>query len=101
MYSKKQRVAALTGVILLAALYLITLISAVFAGSHTATLFRVCLVLTVAVPLLLWIYIWLWGRLTKKETIADLSILQTGDLAGRKSETYPQEDAKAPDPTEE
>ncbi|MCR5654303.1 MAG: hypothetical protein K6G07_01495 [Lachnospiraceae bacterium] len=87
MYTKKQRIMALVGVILLVILYLVTLISAIFAGSYTKTLFRVSLVLTVAVPILLWIYIWLYGRLKKQDTIADLDILQTGDLSDRKNKS--------------
>lgn len=66
-----RRIAALIGVALLAALYLVTLIVAIFDQDNSGSLFGACLAATVAIPLLLWIYIWLYGKLTGKHTMAD------------------------------
>ena len=69
-----KQIVALVGVILLAAMYLLTLIAAIFDNSSTMTLFRACLIATVTIPLLIWVYIWMYGKLTHKHTIADLDI---------------------------
>lgn len=72
MYSKHQRRAALAGVILLVLLYAATFISAILNFDGAENLFKSCLFATVAVPILLWIYIWLYGAITKKRTIASI-----------------------------
>lgn len=72
MYSKNQRIAALIGIILLVGLYLATLICAIFNFDGTGRLFQACLFATIGVPLLIWIYIGLYGMLTKKHTMASL-----------------------------
>lgn len=76
-----KRIAALVAVILLVALYVVTLFVAIFAPTEGNNLFAVCLMATVAVPLLAWIYIWLYGQMTGKKTMADLDLLQTGEDA--------------------
>lgn len=73
-----KRVAALVAVVLLVALYVVTFFVALFAPVESGNVFAVCLMGTIAIPLLAWIYIWLYGRMTGKETMADLKILQTG-----------------------
>lgn len=84
-----KRIAALTAVVFLVALYLVTFFVAVFAPAESGDVFAVCLMGTVAIPLLAWIYIWMYGKMTGKETIADLKILQTGSEAD-----YTEEDAE-------
>lgn len=71
-----KRVAALTAVVLLVALYVVTLFAAVFDTSASASLFRLCLVCTVVVPFMAWIFIWIYGQMTGKKTIADLNLMQ-------------------------
>lgn len=71
--TSKQLVAML-GIVLLVLLYLVTLIAAFTDHSAQKSLFRICLFATVAIPLLIWIYIWMYGKLTQKHTIADLDI---------------------------
>lgn len=72
MYSKHQRRAALIAVILLVLLYCATLITAIFNFDGSGNLFKACLFATVAVPILLWIYIWLYGVISNKRTIASV-----------------------------
>ena len=72
MYSKKQRYAALIGVILLALLLLATFITAIFNFDGEGKLFQAFLFATIAVPILIWVYIWLYGAVTKKRTIASV-----------------------------
>ena len=69
MYSKKQRIAAMIGVILLLALVIATVLAAIFDPS--GNLFKALLFASIALPILLWIYIWMIGRLTGRSTIAD------------------------------
>nr|MBQ8252210.1 hypothetical protein [Lachnospiraceae bacterium] len=76
MYSKKQRIAALVGIIFLVALYILTLISAIFRFPGSQKLFFICLFATIAVPILIWLYVWLYGKLTDKKTFADFSNLE-------------------------
>lgn len=71
-----KQIAALTAVVLLAALYLITLLLAVFDTSASGVLFRLSAICTVVIPLFAWIFIWIYGQMTGKKTIADLNLMQ-------------------------
>lgn len=66
-----KQIAAIVGVAVLALLYLVTLIVAATDNSQSGRWFMICIFATVAVPLLLWIYIWIYGKLTGRHTIAD------------------------------
>lgn len=70
MYNKKQRFAALLGIILLVLLYLATLLCAIFDFDGSLRLFQACLFATIAVPILIWIYVYLFGKLNNKKTFA-------------------------------
>lgn len=72
MHSKRQRIAAWIGIIILAALYLSTLIFAIFDFDGKGILFHSSLIATIAVPILIWIYIWMYGLLTQKHTMASM-----------------------------
>ncbi len=74
-----KQIVALIGVILLALLYIVTLFAAIFNPDGAGKLFRGCLGATVVVPILIWGYIWMYGKLTNRHTMADLDILQTSD----------------------
>lgn len=65
-----KRVLAMAGVVLLVALYLVTLGVALLGGEGTGRLLIVCLAATVAVPVLIWIYTWVYSKFTGKKTIA-------------------------------
>ncbi len=67
MYSKKQRIAALCGIILLVGLYIFTLIAAIFDFDGTGNLLKACLVATIVIPVLIWVYIWIYNILNKKD----------------------------------
>ncbi len=74
MYNKKQRLAALLGIILLVLLYIVTLICALFDFDGSGKLFQACLFATIAVPILIWVYVWLYGKMTDKKTFADFNV---------------------------
>lgn len=63
---KGQRIIAIVGVVLLAALYLITLISAIFTTPATQGLFKACLFSTVAVPFMIYGYMLIYRLLKQK-----------------------------------
>lgn len=69
-----KQIVAIAGVVLLAALYIITLIVAFVDNSASGKLFGLCLFATMAIPLLIWIYTWMYGKLTNRHTLADLDI---------------------------
>ena len=75
-----KQIVAICGVLLLALLYIVTLIVAIFDGSESGRWFMICIFATVAVPILLWIYIWMYGKLTGKPTIADSEKIMGADI---------------------
>ena len=66
-----KQIAAIGGVLLLGLLYIVTLVVAIFDSSESGRWFMICIFATVAVPMLLWIYTWIYGKLTGRHTIAD------------------------------
>ena len=57
-----KQIFAIIGIILLVLLYVVTLFAAIFDSSASHALFATCLLATVAIPLLIWIYTWMFGR---------------------------------------
>lgn len=87
-----KQIAAMAAIVLLAALYILTLVMAIFDPSASGRWFVICLVCTMAVPLLAWIFIWIYGQTTGKKTIADLHLMQTPEEADEI--TVSEEDAE-------
>ncbi|MBE5862651.1 MAG: hypothetical protein E7295_07350 [Lachnospiraceae bacterium] len=81
-----KRIAAILGIILLVALYVITLLVAIFDRSSSGQWFMICLIATVTVPLLIWIYTWMYGVLTNKHTIASFDIRNTKESDSNEQE---------------
>ena len=69
-----KQIVAIVGIVLLVAMYLFTLIAAIIDNANTMLLFRASLIATFAIPLLIWVYIWMYGKLTQKHTIADFDL---------------------------
>lgn len=69
-----KQVVALIGIVLLVLLYFVTLLAAIFDSSASGQLFWMCLFSTMAIPLLIWIYTWMYGKLTRKHTFADFDL---------------------------
>lgn len=86
-----RQIAAIGCIIILLLLYIVTLAAAVCDFEGAGRLFQICLALTIVLPILLWGYIWMYGKLTNKHTIASLDILG-GDAAGRMPEEAGTED---------
>lgn len=96
MHSKGQRIAAWIGIILLVSIYIATLVFAIFDFDGKGMLLRTSLIATVAVPILIWIYIWIYGMLTQKHTIAsvDYDFAAGIDESNNKTETNTSNDSK-------
>lgn len=79
MENKKKRtpkqIAALICIMILVCLYLVTFIVAFLDFPGWDRLFAVCLLATIGLPILLWIYIWLYGKTTDQHTIASADFL--------------------------
>lgn len=90
--SKKQypwtakRIAAWIGIVFLGAMYVVTLIFAVFDFPGADKLFRASLGLTIAVPIFLWLFIWVIGYMNHKKTIASFNILSSNPEERKKME---------------
>lgn len=82
-----KRIAAIAALVLLVLLYVVTFFVALFAPVDKGNLFAACLMATIAVPLLAWIYIWLYGQMTGKKTMADLNLMQGEDADVTDAET--------------
>jgi len=72
VYMKKnsKRIAALIAVFLLVGLYVATFVVAILDFPYKENLFMACAASTVLVPILLWVYIWLFGIMTNRRSMA-------------------------------
>lgn len=71
-----KQLVAIIGIVLLVLMYVIALVAAFLdtGNGSSGTLFKIALTATVFIPLLIWIYIWMYGQLTNKKTMADFNI---------------------------
>lgn len=76
MKNKMKRVGALVGVILLAGSIIATLVMAILGFTFESTIFMGLVVADICLPILLWVYIWLFGKLTGKHTMASFDLMQ-------------------------
>lgn len=81
-----KRIAAVVCIAALLAMYLITLALALTASPGTGGMFRASLLLTIALPVFCWIFIWAVGVLTHKKTIASVNLLNSNPQERAKME---------------
>jgi len=67
--NKVKRIAAILGVVLLISMYLLTLVSAVFASENAHSLFLASIFCTFVVPIMLYAYILVYKLVHKNENI--------------------------------
>ena len=96
-----KRVAAIIGIVLLVALYVITFISAFLGSEGAGRLFRFSLGMTIAVPIFLWIFIWCIGRFQNKRNMASLDILSSNPEEREKMEKAAREEMARKKPDQE
>lgn len=70
MKKKTKQVLAILAIVILLGLYIATFIFALIDSPNSGRMFQACLFATIGVPLLLWIYMWGYGVLTKKDSMA-------------------------------
>lgn len=96
-----KRIAAVAGIVLLVAMYVVTLISALIGTPGAAKLFRFSLGMTIAVPIFLWIFIWCVGKITGKDSMASLDLLNSNPKEREKMERALQEEMKKENASED
>lgn len=69
-----KQIVAIAGIVLLVLLYVATLVAAFLDSSSSGHWFAMCLFATVVVPILIWLYTWMYGKLTQKHTFADMDL---------------------------
>lgn len=67
MKQKSKQIAAIVCIVLLVLLYVATLVISLLDFPGSERLFAACLVATIGLPILLWIYIQLYSKITKKK----------------------------------
>lgn len=72
MKKTQKQIVAIIGVILLLSMSILALIFAILDFPGSARISIGFLIGSVFMPLLIWIYIWLYGQLTSKKTIATI-----------------------------
>ncbi len=86
MKKKNKQITAIIGIILLFLLYLATFIFAISDFPGSDRLFAACLLASIAIPILLWLYIGLYGKLTGQKTMADL--FRESEDVGKEDERF-------------
>lgn len=71
MKNKPKQIAAIICIALLVLLYVATLVVSILDFPGSDRLFGACIIATIGLPILLWIFIWVYGRYTNKSTIAE------------------------------
>ena len=66
-----KQVVALVGVILLILMYIITLVVAIVDTSSSGKYFGLCLACTFVIPIIIFLYSWMYGRATGKKIPGD------------------------------
>lgn len=73
MKKTPKQIAAILCIVLLVLLYVATLVVALLDFPGSDRLFAACLMATVGLPILLWIYLWLYGKYRERRSGAGLS----------------------------
>ena len=73
MKKTSVRIAAWIGIILLVVLYAATLFVAIFDFADSRHLFNSLLIADIALPILLWIYIWIFKKVQERKAEANES----------------------------
>lgn len=81
-----KQIAALICVILLVAMYLATLVVACIDLQDAGRLFAACLLMTIALPILLWIFIWVYSIYKDKHNMASLDMMHSDEYTGINAE---------------
>ncbi len=84
-----KRIGATVMIVILVALYIVTLVSACLSFPGWQRMFAASLVATIGLPILFWIYIWCYGALKDKHTIASFKVSE--DEESMKADSNPDD----------
>ena len=97
-----KRTAAIICLALILLSYIALIVVSLTDSSKSGELFQACLLAAVFLPILCWIYIWLYGQVKKKHTMADPDLFQTGEQSQNpSSEETTAENFSAENPLKE
>ncbi|WP_051656599.1 hypothetical protein [Butyrivibrio sp. AE3004] len=65
-----KRVLAILGIVLLLGVYVVFFIQALFGQTGPGSAFAACAASTIAIPIILWLILWVYTALTGKTTVA-------------------------------
>jgi len=94
-----KQIAALLCVILLLSMYAAAFVVACLDPGDSGRLFAACLMATIALPILLWIYIWLYGVCRGRHNMASPDILHSDEYTGTNLVREPESAAPHSDDT--
>lgn len=84
---KVKRILAMTGVIILAGMYVVTLVLAVFATPAAKDLFKASLLATLMIPILIYVYLLIYRLITGKgEELEEKELKKRTDSKGSASD---------------
>jgi len=89
-----KRVLAWVLIAALVSMYLVTFVLSLSSSPAAGTAFRASLLLTIALPVIAWIFIWAVGALQHRTSIASLKLLNSNPQARKEMEEAVQESEK-------
>lgn len=89
-----KRVLAWILIVALVSMYLVTLVLSLSSSPAAGTAFRASLLLTIALPVIAWIFIWAVGVLRHRTSIASLKLLNSNPKARKEMEQAVQKSEK-------
>lgn len=91
-----KRICAILCIIFLVMIYIGTLIAAIIMPESGSRLFAICLFATVIVPIVAYIYIWIYTQITGKKTIASVPEVPGADEAAKTEATGNEQNKDTP-----
>ncbi|MDC7294710.1 MULTISPECIES: HAD family hydrolase [unclassified Butyrivibrio] len=85
-----KRVLALAGIVLLVGMYVALFVLALVGSPATFNLFVGCVAATVAIPIMLWLLIWVIGAMTGRHTIASLDAMTSNKQHDKYGNVIPE-----------
>ena len=70
MKSKAKQIAAIGAVVIIVAIYIVTLILGITNNENTSSWFMAAIVATVVLPVISWVYIWIYQRVKDQREAA-------------------------------
>lgn len=80
-----KRVIAIAGIILLVGIYVVLLFEAIFGEMGPGSAFAGCAAATIAIPILLWLILWVYTALTGNRTVASADPYGKNDIPAKDS----------------